>query len=312
MRLFGSAQKKSGWMCINVMPHRVDVSHVRVAGRARPEVMLCESYRKDGDDVSALKRLARVLDLDRYHCTTLLMPGQYQMVQIEAPSVPDAELKAAVRWRVKDVIDFSIDNAMLDALRIPAASSARNQQVFVVAARNDAIAAAVKPFNDADIALEVVDVPEMAQRNVAACLEEGGRALVLLAFDEHGGLLTFSCDGELYQYRRMDVSRDSLSAAHGEMRQQFYERIVLELQRSLDYFDRQFGQLVVSKVVLAPVPDAPDLQEYLASNLSVRVELLDLAQALECAQVPELREPARQQQCLQLIGAAMRAEGAAA
>jgi len=312
MRWFGSAQKKPGWMCVNLMPDRIDVAHVLIAGRERPEVTLCESYRKDGDNVSTLKRLARVLELDRYRCTTLLGAGQYQMVQVEAPSVPDAELKAAVRWRVKDAIDFSIDKATLDALKIPAAGASRNQQVFVVAARNDAVAATVKPFNDADVSLEVVDVPETAQRNLAACLEEAGRALVLLAFDEHGGLLTFSCGGELYQYRRMDVSRDTLSTARSEMRQQLYERIVLELQRSLDHFDRQFGQLVVSKVVLAPVAEAPDLQEYLASNLSVPVVPLDLAQVLECVHVPELREAARQQQCLQLIGAAMRVEGAAA
>ena len=311
MRWFGSAQKKPGWMCVNLASDRVDVSHVLIADRGRPEVTLCESYRKDGDDLSTLKRLARVLNLDRYRCTTLLRPGQYQMVQVEAPSVPDAELKAAVRWRVKDVIDFPIDKAMLDTLKIPGSGGARNQQLFVVAARNDTVAGTVKPFNEAEIPLEVVDVPEMAQRNLATCLEQDGRAVVLLSFDAHGGLLTFSCDGELYQHRRMDVSRDTLSTAQGEMRQQFYERIVLELQRSLDHFDRQFGQLVVGKIVLAPVPDAPGLPEYLASNLSLPVEPLDLAQVLECAQVPELREAARQQQCLQLIGAAMRAEGAA-
>lgn len=312
MRLFGSAQKNPGWLCINLMPDRIDVSHVITGGRARPEVLLCDSYRKDGDDVAALKRLARTLDLARYRCTTLLAPGRYQMVQVEAPNVTDDELKAAVRWRVKDMIDFSIEKATLDTLKIPVAGVTRSQQLFVVAARNDTIAATVQPFNDAAIPLEVVDVPEMAQRNVATWLEEDGRALVLLAFDVHGGLLTFSCGGELYQFRRIDIPRDALSAAQGELREQLYDRIALELQRSLDYFDRQFGQLVVSKIVVAPVSDEPDLERYLGSNLSVPVETLDLSRTLECAHVPELREAIRQQQCLQLIGAAMRAEGASA
>lgn len=312
MRLFGSAQKEPGWLSIILMPDRIDVSHVITTSRARPAVLLCDSYHNNGDNIAALKRLARVIDVDRYRCTTMLAPGQYQMVQVEAPSVPDNELKAAVRWRVKDLVDFPIENATLDALKIPGAGAARSQQLFVVAARNDAIAAAVQPFNDAEIPLEVVDVPEMAQRNLAVLLEEQGRALVLLAFDAHGGLLTFTCGGELYQFRRIDVSRDTLSTAHGEMRQQFYERIALELQRSLDYFDRQFGQLVVSKIVVAPVLGAPDMQQYLASNLSFPVAALDLAQLTECEHAPDLREASRQQQCLQLIGAAMRVEGASA
>lgn len=306
MRLFGSAQKNPGWLCINLMPDRIDVSHVRPARGGRPEVLLCESYKKDGDDVAALKRLARVVDLDRYRCTTLLKPGQYQMAQVEAPNVPDAELKTALRWRVKDVIDFPLEKATLDALKIPSPGSAHSQQVFAVAARNETIAATVKPFNDADVALDVIDVPELAQRNLAQCIEDEGRTLVLLAFDEHGGLLTFTSGGELYQFRRMDISRDTLVAAEGGMRAQLYERVGLELQRSLDYFDRQFSQLAVSKVVVAPVAGVSDLHEYLASNLNVSVAALDLAEVLECMQVPELREPARQQQCLQLIGAAMR------
>jgi MSHA biogenesis protein MshI len=309
MRLFGSARKHAGWLCINLMPDRIDVSHVSPAARGRPEVLLCESYRKDGDDVAALGRLARVLDLDRYRCTTLLKPGQYQMVQVEAPNVPDAELTSALRWRVKDVIDFSVDAATIDALKIPSAGSARSKQLFAVAARNETIAATVKPFNDAEVPLQVVDVPELAQRNLARCLEDEGRTLVLLAFDEHGGLLTFTCDGELYQYRRMDISREALVTAEGEMRYGLYDRVGLELQRSLDYFDRQFSQLAVSKVVMAPVAGAPDLPDYLAANLNVAVAELDLAEILECVQVPDLKESARQQQCLQLIGAAMRTEG---
>ena len=42
-----------------------------------------------------------------------------------------------------------------------------------------------------NIPLEVVDVPELAQRNLAHLLELEGRGLALLALDERGGLLTF-------------------------------------------------------------------------------------------------------------------------
>lgn len=308
MRWFRGKQRKPGWLCVNLMPDRIDVSHVQIIpGRARPEVMLCDSYQKDGDDAAALKRLARVVDVERYRVTTLLKPGEYHLIQVEAPNVPDAEIKGAVRWRVKDFIDFPVERATVDAIQIPVAGG-RTKQVFAVVAHNETIARTVAPFNDAEIPLEVIDVPELAQRNLAHALEEGGRAVVLLAFDEDGGLVTFTHEGELYQSRRIDVSAEALGVEESAQREQAWERLVLELMRSLDHFDRQFSGLAVSRLVLAPVPGVPELKGFLAENLNVPVVALDLAQVLDCIQVPDLSEPVRQQQCLQLIGAAMRME----
>jgi MSHA biogenesis protein MshI len=309
MRFFGG-KRKPGWLCVNLMPDRVDVSHVLVNGNARPEVRLCDSYRKEGDEVTTLKRLRRELDLGSYHCTTLLKAGDYQVLQVEAPNVPAAEMKIAMRWRIKDLIDFPVEAATVDAIIIPQGDNARGSQALAIAARNEVIAATVKIFTDAGIRLEVIDIPELAQRNVARFFEEAGRGLALLAFDAEGGLLTFTCDGELYQYRRIEHSLAAFADISDEQRQLIYERIVLELQRSLDNFDRQFRQVAISKVVVAPVPGAASLQEYLASNLGVPVTTLDLAQVMDFPRTPELREPVHQSQCLQVIGASMREEPA--
>ena len=311
MRLFGSKGRKPGWMCINLMPDRVDVSHVVVAGKARPEIVLCDSYRKEGDAAATLGRLRRELQFDRYRCTTLLKTGEYQIVPVEASAnVPASEARIAARWRIKDLIDYPVETAAVDALFIPGpdGSTERSAQMLAVAARNDAIAATAKPFNDADIPLEVIDIPELAQRNLAHRLEPEGRGLALLAFDERGGLLTFTCAGELYQHRRMDISLKSFDDISPEQRKGIYDRLVLELQRSLDHFDRQFRHIAVAKVMVTPVPGADDLREHLAASLDVPVALIHLSEIMDFPHIPELHEDARQAQCLQLIGAAMREE----
>jgi len=314
MRLFGFKGRKPGWICINLMPDRVDVSHVVVAGKARPEIILCDSYRKEGDAAATLGRLRRELQLDRHRCTTLLKTGDYQIVPVEASAnVPASEAKIAARWRIKDLIDYPVETAAVDALFIPDpdGSTERSAQMLAVAARNDAIAATAKPFNDADIPLEVIDIPELAQRNLAHLLEPEGRGLALLAFDDRGGLLTFTCDGELYQHRRMDISLKSFDGISPEQRKGVYDRLVLELQRSLDHFDRQFRHIAVAKVMVTPVPGADDLREHLAANLDVPVALIHLSEIMDFPHIPELHEDARQAQCLQLIGAAMREEATA-
>ena len=314
MRLFGSKGQKPGWMCINLMPDRVDVSHVVVAGKARPEIVLCDSYRKEGDAVATLGRLRRELELDRYRCTTILKSTDYQIVQVETPNVPVQEAKSAVRWRIKDMIDYPVETAAVDALFIPGpdGSTERSAQMLAVAARNDIIAALAKPFNDADVSLEVIDIPELAQRNLALRLEPEGRGLALLALDERGGLLTFTCGGELYQHRRIDISLNSFEGATSEQRKGLYDRLVLELQRSLDHMYRQFRHVTVGKIMVTPVPGADDLREYLAANLDVPIALIHLSEIMDFPHIPELHEDLRQAQCLQLISAAMREESATA
>ncbi len=309
MNLFGKKQRP-GWLCLNLHADRIDLSHVLVAGKPRPEILLCESFRKEGGDVETLKRLRKELNLERYQCTTLLKSGEYQTFAVDAPAVPAAEAKNAVRWSLKDMIDYPVETAMVDALHIPGGDHAgRAAQMLAVSARNEAIAATVRPFNDADINLEVIDIPELAQRNVARLLEEEGRGLAMLCFDNAGAMLTFTSGGELYQARQIEVSlKDFESGVDVEAR---YDRVTLELQRSLDNFDRQFRNLAVSRLIVSQVPDGERLIEYLGTNLSVPVVMLDLEQVVDFPGVPELRDPLRQSQCLQLIGAAMREERAA-
>lgn len=310
MRLFGANGRKPGWCCINLRPDCVDVTHVVTAGKERPEITLCDSYRKEGGAAAALGRLRKELHLDRYRCTTLLRSGDYQIVQVDAPNVPAQEAKSAVRWRIKDMIDYPVESATVDAIFIPQpeAAAGRTPQMLAVSAKNEVIAAAVKPFNDAGIALEVVDIPELAQRNLAQRLEPVGRGLALLVLDERDGLLTFTCNGELYQHRRIELSLASFASAGPEDRKGLYERLVLELQRSLDHFDRQFRQIAVAKVMVTPVPGADDLRDHLSANLDVPVAMLYLSEMMDFPHIPELHELARQAQCLQMIGAAMREE----
>jgi MSHA biogenesis protein MshI len=186
-----------------------------------------------------------------------------------------------------------------------------------VAARNQVIAAAAKPFNDADIPLEVIDIPEFAQRNVARCLEPEGRGVALLAINERGGLLTFTCGGELYQHRRIDITLASLRGGAPAQPESVelqlesespHERLVLELQRSLDYFERQFPRVTLARLVVTPVAGADELRAFLVNRLDIPVELLYLSEVMDFPDIVELHEPARQSQCLDAIGAALRQE----
>jgi MSHA biogenesis protein MshI len=314
MSLFFKSGKKPGWLAVNVTAQQVDVAHITRDGSQRPQVLMTDSFRKEGSDSETLARLRKEFQLDLYRCTTLLNSGDYQMLQIEAPNVPEAELKTAAGWKVKDLIDYPVERAAIEVLTIPGgtAGGGRPTSLFAVAARDDTIKQRIGLFESAEIPLDAIDIPELAQRNISALLETEGRALGMLGFDTQGGLLTITRGGELLLSRYLDVSLQQLTEATAERRSQLLERVGLELQRSLDFFDRQPNSVVLTKLLVPALPPGSGMLEYLSSNLSVPVELLNLETALDFARVPALRDPQRQGQCMQVLGAALRDESRAA
>jgi MSHA biogenesis protein MshI len=261
-----------------------------------------------------LKRLRTALRANHYRCAALLSPGQYQMQLVEAPPVAPEELRSAVRWKLKDLLDYPVDQATVDVADVPQDGGAggRSHYVYAVSARNDRIASRMKLFHDARIALSAIDVPEMAQRNIARLYEQPGRGLAMLVFGEYGGMLTFTSDGELYMARQTDISLAQLASPSQSARDQLLERLVLELQRSLDHFDRQFSYVTLSRLLLAPLPPELGVQEYLADNLYLPVQTFDLAEVVDLAGAPELREPQLQPFRLHIVGAALRGDAGAA
>ena len=312
MRSLFSRKPATELAAVNLYGNRAEVGYVRRNGSGRPVVNVCAHFPNAGDEIETLQRLRRELHLDRFSCATLLPARQYQMQLIDAPNVPEAEMKSALRWRLKDVLGYPVESATVDIMAIPTeqAAAGRGRSVYAVSARNQDIESRMRMFAQARIALRVIEVAEMAQRNLAILFESDQRALAMLSFSEEGGLLTFTARGELYLSRRIEISLEQLIGVRAEMRDQLFERIALELQRSLDHFDRQFSNIPLARLLLAPLPDELGLSAYLAANLSAPVEAVNLGDVLDFHEVPELREPAEQMMRWQTLGTALRVESA--
>ena len=308
MQPFWRPRLLDGWMSVAFASDRVDFAHVQRQEGRKPEVLLLYSYRRASDDLEALRRLRKELKLARYRCTNLLRVGEYQLLQVEPPDLPIAEMKEALRWRIKDMINYPIEAATIDVLEIPVDAGAvgRTKQAFAVAANNALLAPRVELFDAAKVNLVAIDIPELAQRNISALFEEENRGLAMLTFDESGVMLTFTFRGELYASRHTDIPLTQLEQADGERREQLFERIALEAQRSLDNFDRLNGHISVTRLLVSSLPGVTGFLDYLRDYLSLPVVELDLAEVLDFPSIPELSQTARQTQCLKALGAALR------
>jgi MSHA biogenesis protein MshI len=252
----------------------------RVRGGAAEIVRFAARDLEEGR--SQIERAARELKLGRHQCSTMLRAGEYDIVLVDAPTVPSAEMKSALRWKVKGLVDYSIDQATLDFLTVPAAGAAegRTQQLYAVLARNDLLEARVREFDDAGIPLAVIDIPDTAQRNIAALYQSEERGVALAYFGRNLGLFTISHGDELYLTRRLELGVEELAEDADAAEGGAHERVVLEIQRTLDHFERQFRNLAVGKLLLAPTGRPTRLREYLGERFEMPVQQIDLTEVL--------------------------------
>jgi len=275
------------------------LAYARVDRRAAvPRLLAAGTVAVAGDDwtraLSALRGAGPV--------SLVLGVRDYRLRLIDAPQVAPEEIKAAVRWQIQDLLDFHPDDATLDVLAVPQPEHVTHaRQLFVVAAKNAVIAEEMRIALAAGLNLTTIDIVETAQRNIAARLEKPGRALVVFALTAGGGLLTVTLDGELCMARHLDVGAGFLGSGRDEIAA---ERLTLEIQRTLDHFDRQFGGVPVDRLLLAPQGDLPGLRDGLARNLPLPIDVIDLAAVLDVAAHPE-PVPA---DCFHAVGGALRAE----
>ena len=312
MVFFSKKNKTAGLMAINLCHDGIySASLVRNAG-SKPSLDFVSFYpRANKTWQEMLDRLAKESPAKNYQCSLLLSPEDYQLFAVESLNVPVEELKSAMRWRLKEMLDYHVDDATIDVLDVPGDKSAggRSHSMYAVAARNKLIAERQTAFLSAKLPLSVIDIPDMAQRNISSLLEPEGRGIAMLSFDENGGLLTVTFNAELYLSRRLDIKLSQFQHTDADKKAQVFERITLELQRSLDNFDRQHNFITTAKLILAPMGAvAAELQSYLASNMYMPVEVLDLESVLNLSKIPELSDSARQQAYFMTIGAALRQE----
>lgn len=294
---------------IGVHPEGLSVLRIERNG-GRPVLTVFDFRKWDGgtDRAKTLARTVADYDLKRARCTTALDPNEYALLLTEAPDVPAEELRAALRWRIKDLIDFHVNDATLDVFEVPGEkASGRARSMYAVAARSSAIQKRVDLLDAAGASLEVIDIPEMAQRNVAALLPEDAKGVACLTFQEASALLTITKQSEVYLTRTFDVGLEALSQQLDLA--PYFERIVLEIQRSLDYFESHFRQAPVGSLAIGPVPEPiPGLLEHLQANLNVIVTSIDFSRLVDCRQDIPL---ALQSRCFATLGAALRQEAVA-
>jgi MSHA biogenesis protein MshI len=301
-----SPRRTAGLLAVGIDADAVRFAHVQRSGGSRPVATHWSSVASAlSEQADAIQRTVKEQGFGRCLRTTLLEPAEYQILLVEPPKVPADELKAAIRWKIKDLLEYHVDDATVDVFEVRSEGDAAAKAMYAVATPNQVVQKRIELFEQARVPLRVIDIPEMAQRNVATLFESPDKATAMLAFSSWGGLLTVSFRGELLLTRRLEVTAVQLGQReHGD---HYRERVATEITRSLDIFERQRLSVAVGELLLAPLPQDPELERFLQAKLYVPVTSADLPRVMDFAGggEPTLQD---QWEYFHLFGAAMRVE----
>ncbi|TFH75803.1 hypothetical protein E3V39_06885 [Gammaproteobacteria bacterium LSUCC0112] len=311
LELFGRKKRVEGLIGLSVNESRISLAHV-VRRRDELTLELCirEAIEKPATGRELLSRMVVEHGLGKAMCNLVLSPRDYNVYLIESPQVEPEEINSAVRWKIKDLLDMPVEDAIIDVFQLPDdAFRGRNKMVYAVAASRPQVEQMIAMVDRAGMSLSSIDIPEMAMRNISNHFMDDGNGLAFISLKESGSTLNISRNGQLYLTRRINtrVGSDVMAQHDWEM---VRDRLALEIQRSLDYFESQVGQSPVAQIMIAPRErDTEAMMNALADALAAPVGLVDYLHELPAKEgIPDAVKGAN----MMVIGAALRAgvEGA--
>lgn len=255
--------------------------------------------RGAGSPADFARRL-RGLGLPAREVSAVLPLRDGQLLQVDAPAVKPEEMKAAARWRIKNLVDDRLDDMTIDVMMVGDDRKPAHRQIFVAAASNTTLREVGELTRGAGLELSVVELMETSQRNLQTAIvsAEGLAERATAALMLHGEqcLLTICACGELFYTRRLDWDGATLASDPGapamaaaaqtldtvdfidygaDLDAGHAPRLVIELQRSFDVWERSWPDLPLAGLWLQVGDGSPALAAALGEALGMRVHVLD-------------------------------------
>lgn len=270
-----------------------------------PAVLHCEfitcSSSQHGD---VLSKLSKEHSLDIHQCNFVLQPNQYQIVPVEKLEVADDELASALKWRVKDLIDYHIDNTVIDILSLSKNVSNSNT-VEVVATEESTISHIVNLLRSANINISSIDIADLAARNIGFhCNPELGSYALLNLWNEDSHINVY-LNNDLYLSRSSSIGLTTLEHVSEDdiASLTILDTLALELQRTYDYYESHSRQAPIGELfILKNTVSNSDFAELIKQRTGVNTETIDISA------LTSNTDTLIDNKCLMALGGALRNE----
>ena len=302
MNLFSSASKNMQ-IGIDFQPAGVAVAQVQMGKKLPGSILACDFLPAVGQQAQtdALQAWVRANNLQKCACVCLIATNDCNIYQIEKPPVEEAELIPALTWKIKDLISYDVGSAVVDFYPMPVSNKNNTQQVSVVTAQESTVAGYVECIKSTGLKLNAIDVHSLACANLKKVQQSTGQTMAILSLSESSGFLNIFHDTDLYVSRDFKIGTSQLAQVTSED-QSTYDALLLEIQRSMDYFESYYGQGSVSNLIIFPqLPASEKMAMYLQNLTNFDIDFVDVSEP-EGNQASDILDA----HCFHAYGAALR------
>ncbi len=268
----------------------------------------CSSRTEQSTLLSQISKEYKLNDID---CNLVLYSNDYQFHQIDAPDVPKHELNSALRWQIKDLIDFHIDDAIIDKIELPNQNpvSQGKRSLLVVACRQSLIQNHVDLLHAANCNLVTIDIAALAARNIVshATATEDSSVGLLNLWDDRAKISVF-LNHDLYINRSSSIGIQSLSFVSEDDTdsQSVLDSLTLELQRTFDYYESHSRQAAISHLyILSNGQSLPHIAQLIEARLGIACSIIEPSDFISSA---DSMNDTVTSNCMMAIGGALRME----
>jgi len=250
----------------------------------------------DNSLVQSVLQLAAELGSDIPVCL-VLAAERYQLIQLDKPAVPDAEMLQALPWLVRELTPVAVEDMLLDYMDLPEQTSQQSPRINLVVTSRSSLQELCRELQRRKVRLLNIQPEEWLPRNLVPVQN----AAVMLIVHQPGQelMLQIIRQGALYFSRRLRGFNRIDQYSIAELSQGMLDNLLLEVQRSLDYFEGQLRQAPVKEILFQIASnELPAIVKYFADNGFGQVRTLDLA-----ALLPGLNKAEQQDYWLTVAGA---------
>ena len=274
-----SSKIKGCQVGVDFTPTGVAVVSVNSSGSQRGRVRSCAFLPSVGSQAQtqALAEWVGTEGMDKAPCVSLIAKHDVQVFQLERPKVEKDELLQAVGWKIKDLISFDLSTAVIDIFELPPSPKNPTNYINAVVANEAVVAGYVDAIKASGLNLQVIDVHDLVPRNYQLTHALGDQTLAILQFSDNDGLITIYHDKDLYVARDFKIGLLDIESASSSD-ESVYDSLLLELQRSMDYFESTYGMGAVQKMIIFPqTPGSEKMASYLQNYVAYELDFATAA-----------------------------------
>ncbi len=272
MNLFSTVNKNSQ-VGVDFLPTGVAVVQVQKEKEGEDKI-LCGAFLPSlgqKAQVEALQQWVSSHKLQKSLCVCLIAESDCDINQVDKPQVEESELLQAMTWRIKDLISYDVGSAVVDIYPMPVSSKKHKQQFSVVSAHETAVAGYVDSIKATGLKLIAIDIHALVGKYLPSVQQGHDQTQAVLSLSESTGVLSIFHDTDLYVSRDFKIGLKQLIQA-GNEGQSVYDLLLLEIQRSLDYYESYYGLGSVASMLVYPqIPATEKMALYLQklTNLAI-------------------------------------------